>query len=151
MLWQPPGLKRGCEYRGEKPQVRPLLSQDFCVRARRTADPSTSLRFGRDDKGRVLTHLKVCESDREFICAIRLAELGSKRLFIGNIPVTPISAAEHRRLENASRRSTKNFGGATPRFTARRRTGFRTHTRRAWSSSTCVSRMERTSRLRATP
>ena len=43
--------------------------------AARTADPSTTLRFGRDDKGRVITHLKICESDRELFCAIRLAEL----------------------------------------------------------------------------
>ena len=34
-----------------------------------------SLGYARDDKGRVITHLKVCESDREFFCAIRLAEL----------------------------------------------------------------------------
>jgi hypothetical protein len=30
---------------------------------------------GRDDKARVITHLKVCESDREILFAIRLAEL----------------------------------------------------------------------------
>jgi hypothetical protein len=36
-----------------------------------TADPSTSLR---DDKGRVVTYLQLCESDREFFFAIRLAE-----------------------------------------------------------------------------
>jgi hypothetical protein len=36
----------------------------------RTADPSTALRSGRDDKGRGVTHLKVCESDR------KIAKLG---------------------------------------------------------------------------
>jgi hypothetical protein len=43
--------------------------------AARTADPSTALRFGRDDKGRVIAHLKVCESDRELFRAIRLGEV----------------------------------------------------------------------------
>jgi hypothetical protein len=31
-----------------------------------------SLGCARDDKGRVITHLKVCELDREFFYAIRL-------------------------------------------------------------------------------
>jgi hypothetical protein len=52
--------------------VPPLLSLDFCVRARRTADPSATVGMTR---GRVITHLEVCESDREFFCAIRLAKL----------------------------------------------------------------------------
>ena len=34
-----------------------------------------SLGFARDDKGRAVTHLKVCEWEREFFCAMRLAEL----------------------------------------------------------------------------
>jgi len=68
-----------------------------CVRARRTADPSAplgmtrgellltlysasrmahyrSLGFARDDKGRVVTHLKTCESDREFCVIPSVAE-----------------------------------------------------------------------------
>jgi hypothetical protein len=32
-----------------------------------------SLDFARDDKGRVVTYLKACESDGEFFCAIRVA------------------------------------------------------------------------------
>jgi hypothetical protein len=34
-----------------------------------------SLGCARDDKGRLVTDLKFCESDREFFLAIRLAEL----------------------------------------------------------------------------
>jgi hypothetical protein len=68
---EPDGLKRVCEYPG-----------------RETAGPSTaiprflrpgeahcrSLGYARDDKGRVITHLKVCESDREFFLASRRVE-----------------------------------------------------------------------------
>jgi hypothetical protein len=39
----------GGEYRGEKPQVFPLLSRDCCVRARRTADPSAALGMTREE------------------------------------------------------------------------------------------------------
>ena len=54
-----------------------------CVRVPRSAFPRylrpgeahcRSLGCARDDKGRVITHLKVCDSDREIFLAIRLAE-----------------------------------------------------------------------------
>jgi hypothetical protein len=45
--------------------LRPGCSGRFDEAAGRTADPSTSLRFGRDDKGRVVTSRKVSELDGE--------------------------------------------------------------------------------------
>jgi len=43
--------------------LRPGCSGRFDEAARRTADPSTSLRFGRDDKGRAVTFRKVSDLD----------------------------------------------------------------------------------------
>jgi hypothetical protein len=55
-----------------KPPVPPLFLRDFL---RPGEAHCRSLGSARDDKGSVITHLKVCESDREFFCAIRLVEL----------------------------------------------------------------------------
>ena len=51
-----------------------LLPEIFVFR--RGALQIPPLRFAPvgDDKGKVITHLQVCESDRELFCAIRLTE-----------------------------------------------------------------------------
>ena len=80
--------------------------------AARTADPSTALRFGRDDKGRAVTHLKVCESDREFFCAIRLVELS-----VSNSPPLVIpSGAEGSAVRLARTQISRESSGVTCGF-----------------------------------
>jgi len=67
--------------------LRPGCSGRFDEAARRTADPSTSLRFGRDDKGRAVTFRKARDLDGQsserLLCEdyryLHFSTLGMKR------------------------------------------------------------------------